>query len=121
MPTRSLSSSVLKWPDAKSVVRALKGWTVEILKNRKDVERIGFFGSYARGDWGVGSDLDIVMVVTNSGEPFESRAAKWDLGGLPVPADLLVYTEAEWAALDMKRRFMKMLREETVWVYERNE
>jgi hypothetical protein len=69
----------------------------------------------------VGSDLDIVIVVTKSERPFERRATEWDLGGLAVPADLLVYTEKEWVALDMKRRFTKMLREETVWLYERNE
>jgi len=64
--------------------------------------------------------LDVLIVVRNAELPFERRAAKWDLGVLPVPADLLVYTEAEWAALDRKRRFTKMLREETVWVYEKN-
>ena len=121
MPVRLLSTSVLKWSDSKTVINAMRDWVVEVLPRHQDVIKIGFFGSYARGDWGVGSDLDLVIVVKNSDLPFERRAAKWDLTGLPVPADLLVYTENEWAALDMKRRFTKMVREETVWLYTKNE
>jgi predicted nucleotidyltransferase len=38
------------------------------------VVRIGYFGSYARGDWGVGSDLDVIAVVAFSDEAFTRRA-----------------------------------------------
>lgn len=85
------------------------------------MNRIGFFGSYARGDWGVGSDLDLVIVVESSKECFERRAAQWDTTSLPVPVDLQVYTEEEWRNLDRKRRFTKVLEEETVWVYQKFE
>ena len=57
MPTRSLSSPVLKWPDRQSVDRAVRRWAENVVQQRQDVVRIGYFGSYARGDWGVGSDL----------------------------------------------------------------
>ena len=70
---------------------------------------VGYFGSYARGDWGVGSDLDLVVIVDDSPEPFERRAARWDATGLPVPADVLVYTRAEWERLSARPR-------EVVWV-----
>jgi predicted nucleotidyltransferase len=80
--------------------------------------RAGYFGSYARGDWGVGSDLDLVLVVRESGERFERRALNWDLDGLPVPADLLVYTAQEWQCLQAEAgRFARTLAGETVWVY----
>jgi len=36
--------------------------------------RIGYFGSYARGDWGVGSDLDLLVIVTAAEEAFEKRS-----------------------------------------------
>jgi predicted nucleotidyltransferase len=35
-----------------------------------EVVRVGYFGSYARGDWGVGSDLDLIIIVDRSDEPF---------------------------------------------------
>lgn len=34
---------------------------------------------YARGDWGVGSDVDLVAVVAAAESPFEHRALEWDL------------------------------------------
>jgi hypothetical protein len=42
------------------------------------------------------SDTDLVLVVATSAEPFERRAARWDVTRLPVPAGLLVYTLHEW-------------------------
>ncbi|MBI4232813.1 MAG: nucleotidyltransferase domain-containing protein [Chloroflexi bacterium] len=121
MPVRRLTSSVLRWPDAGAVDRAVRRWAQEAARRHPGALRIGYFGSYARGDWGVGSDLDLVAVVEDSPEPFLSRAAAWDTTTLPVPADLLVYTRAEWEALDPRARFTRTLRQETVWVYSRGE
>jgi len=117
MPVRSLSSSVLIWPDAPAVHQAVHRWAETAVRRREDILRIGYFGSYARGDWGVGSDLDLVIVVHSSGQPFERRAIAWDTAKLPVPADVLVYTEAEWESLSPQRRFYRTLMQETVWVY----
>jgi len=99
MPVRSSSSSVLVWPTRATVDRALQGWANENKARHPDVVRLGYFGSYARGQWGVGSDLDLVAVVRDSELPFERRAIEWDLTPLPVAADLLVYTRAEWDSL----------------------
>jgi len=110
MPVRSLNSSVLRWPDSKMVDRAVRAWAGAIARVRPEVLRIGYFGSYAQGDWGVGSDLDLVVIV---------RGIGWDTGSLPVPTDLLVYTKEEWKALQDKGRFSKMLSSDTVWVHTR--
>jgi predicted nucleotidyltransferase len=119
MPVRSLTSPVLKWPDAPTVVQALKKWAEKLVKSRPDVLRIGYFGSYARGDWGVGSDLDLLMVVEQSETPFEMRAAQWDTLALPVPADVLTYTWEEWQRLKKTRKFFRVLAQEVVWIYQR--
>jgi len=52
----------------------------------------------------VGSDVDLLVVVRDSAEPVERRAAGWDATALPVPADVLVYTRAEWLALPSQPR-----------------
>ena len=70
MPVRQLTSSVLKWPDAQTVHQALRHWTEGLVRERKDVLRIGCFGSCARGDLGEGSDLDLVIIVKSSARPF---------------------------------------------------
>ena len=71
MPVRSSNSSVLVWPDRTIVDRAVRAWAAAAAARRGDVRRIGYFGSYARGDWGVGSDLDLVAIVDAAVEPFE--------------------------------------------------
>jgi hypothetical protein len=63
----------------------------------------------------VGSDL--IAVINESAEPFERRARTWDLATLPVPAEILVYTELEWESLlDRGGRFARTLEREVVWV-----
>ena len=117
MPVRSLNSSILKWPDAQTVDQGVRRWAEKVVLNRPDVQRIGYFGSYARGDWGVGSDLDLIIVVERAEQPFERRGAQWDVTDLPVPADVLVYTQEEWQSLNQNRRFLSSLTHEAIWVY----
>ena len=121
MPVRSLRSSVLKWPDAHTVECALRAWVTHAVASHPEVCRVGYFGSYARGDWGVGSDVDLIVVVDRSPVPFERRAARWDTATLPVPGDVLVYTEAEWHAMRRAGRLSDRIARETIWLYERQE
>lgn len=118
MPTRSLRSSVLKWPDRETVHASLAEWSAALAEDRPVVNRVGYLGSYARGEWGVGSDLDVVIVVACSSLPFADRPTEWDTLALPVPVDLRVYTEAELSGLAaVSPRMAKTLERETVWVY----
>lgn len=48
--------------------------------------------------------------------PFERRAAGWDATSLPVPADLLVYTEDEWQRLAKGHPMAPAMRREVRWV-----
>jgi len=115
MPTRSLSSSVLKWPSADEVEKALRAWVKAL--NLPELIALGYFGSYARGDYGVGSDLDLVLIVRKSNYPFVERAAHLPLEKLPVPAEALVYTEDEWnKLLKSGSRFAQTLARETRWL-----
>ena len=116
MPLRSLTSSVFAWPDRDLVVREARRWAEEQRRARPNLVRFGFFGSYARGDWGPGSDLDIVAIVRESETPFAERPLAWDLMPLPVPAEILVYTEEEWARMHAEGgAFARRLADQTVW------
>ncbi len=120
MPVRSLNSSVLKWPDRAAVDQAARAWVQAEAERHPEVQKLGYFGSYARGDWSVGSDLDLVAIVDQSSVPVERRALSWDLLGLPVPAELLIYTPDEWE--DLRRqggRFVRVLERAVVWIYRR--
>lgn len=117
MPVRSLTSRVLKWPDAGTVDQAARRWAARMAQEHSEVVRIGYFGSYARGDWGVGSDLDIIIMLRHLEVPYERRGAGWTRSELPVPADLLFYSQDEWRALPREGRFYRTLLREAVWVY----
>ena len=121
MPVRSLSSSVIKWPDFQTVDRAVREWVAQQVESGRDILRAGYFGSYARGDWGVSSDLDLILIVRHSDRPFWQRSLQWDILDLPLPADLLIYTGEEWQNLVQQRaNFAQTVEKEAVWVYQRS-
>jgi predicted nucleotidyltransferase len=113
-----LSSFVLKWPDRSAVDAALRSTAARLAESHPELLRLGYYGSYARGDWGVGSDIDIVAIVGSCSEPFAERARAFDVSGFPVPAEMLVYTASEWSDMQREgRRFARELERETVWVF----
>ena len=117
MPVRSSTSSVLRWPDRGSVVAALEAWAAREASRHAGLLRLGYYGSYARGDWGVGSDIDLIAIVEGTAHPFERRALDWDLLDLPVPAEIVVYTREEWERLRTEGgRFARTIERESVWL-----
>ncbi len=99
MPVRLLHSAVFKWPDRVTVLSAAREWALQLKARDPNVAHVWCIGSYARGDWGVGSDLDLVVIL---GESSLDRFERYDTylpPGQPVPVDLWVYTAAEWQAM----------------------
>jgi uncharacterized protein len=118
MPVRSSSSRVLRWPDAEAVRGALADWARALRDREPELRAVACFGSYARGDWGPGSDLDVIVILAHDETPPLERARRFDMSALPVPSDLLVYTEAEFNELiGSGTRFARMLETEMrqVW------
>lgn len=96
----------------------VRDWLAQQNSIGRDILRAGYFGSYARGEWGVGSDLDLILLVMHSELPFWRRSLEWDTLSLPVPIDLLVYTQEEWQnLLKQETRFSRTIENETVWVH----
>ena len=117
MPVRSLNSSVMRWPAAAEVDAAVRIWARALVASDASVLAVGYFGSYARGDWGPGSDLDVVILVTGSDSPFVGRIHPGDATLLPVPTDVLTYTLDEWRQLGERGgRFAETLARELRWV-----
>jgi uncharacterized protein len=119
MPARLLRSSVLRWPDRQRVERAVRSWSLDVAARDPRVRRVGYFGSYARGDWGVGSDVDLVVLVEAASDPFERRALAYEATRLPVPADVLVYTMAEWDRMSAEGGLPRTVGGDVIWVLER--
>ncbi len=115
MPARSSSSSVLRWPNREEVLAAVAEWARAL--DLPGLLAVGVFGSYARGDWGVGSDVDLVVIVEHSARAPIERPIDLPLERLPVPAEALVYTRDEWERLpEVNPHFAAVLAREMVWV-----
>jgi hypothetical protein len=111
MPVRSLHTSVLRWPNQEEVHAAVAQWARTLMLGDNTVARVGYAGSYARGNWGVGSDVDVIILVREASEPFIERARAFDATRLPVPADVLVYSEEEWQGMHRQSRLKPV-----VWI-----
>jgi hypothetical protein len=117
MPVRSLNSSVMRWPSRAEVDRAARDWVATTVVADANVLAAGYLGSYARDQAGIGSDLDWVMVVSHSDEPFHRRSLEWRFDPIPVPVEPLVYTRTAWERLAMaSTRMYRTLMAETVWI-----
>jgi len=122
MPVRSLRSSVLAWPGRQQVEGAVTAWARDLAGLMPGLAAVGFFGSYARGDWGVGSDVDLIVVIDSSSHSFGSRTVPNGSVRLPVPADNLIYTREEYMTLLQRGgRFADTLRREAIWVFTRHD
>ena len=116
MPVTSSASSVKRWPSAESVVAAARAWAARLAERDPTVVAVGCFGSYARGEAGFGSDLDLVVIRRSDAGPFDRRVAAAET--LPVPADVLVYDADAWVRLQAGgRRMARVLESETRWLH----
>ncbi|MDZ7378991.1 MAG: nucleotidyltransferase domain-containing protein [candidate division KSB1 bacterium] len=71
---------------------------VQRLREGLQPEQIILFGSYAYGEPGEGSDIDLLIVVSDSTKPAHRRAqdAYRCVGAVGVPKDLVVLTRTEF-------------------------
>lgn len=121
MPVRSSRSAVIKWPDRGTVLAGARSWAAALGPTRPEVARILCFGSVTGDRWGVGSDLDVIIVVASSEVPFEKRGLDYPLPECGVPVDMAVYTAEELARFRSEgRRLIDELDRASLVLYRAN-
>lgn len=66
---------------------------IEIIKaHNLEYEKVGIFGSYARGDYNGSSDIDIVMIFKELPPRYKTADLRWDLE--PIDVDYTVLLES---------------------------
>ena len=115
MPVRSLTSAVFRWPDRDAALAAARTWACDLAARDAEIVCIACVGSAARGDWGIGSDLDLVVITRRAPDDPVERLRRYEPTNLPVPADLFVYTLSEWSDL-MRTRPHLARRWQTEWL-----
>lgn len=92
---RSYGSVTVYWVDEEALWEAVHR-LVESYRQRPEVEAVILFGSLARGEFGVGSDVDLLLVLRESSLPFPDRIAAYlPEGSVPVDVDVFPYTVEE--------------------------
>ena len=75
-----------------------------LLKTKHKVKKVYLYGSFARGDFNEGSDIDLIIVGEFEGKMPQRINKIFDLTSLPI--EPLVYTEAEFEQMK-ERAFLK--------------
>ncbi|HDL86609.1 MAG TPA: nucleotidyltransferase domain-containing protein [Candidatus Acetothermia bacterium] len=91
---RSYNSVTVYSIDEQSIWAALKGFTTE-LTQRPEVLAVLVFGSLVNGQLGVGSDVDVLLILARSDRSFLDRPPVYSPGRFPVDMDIFPYTLAE--------------------------
>lgn len=72
-------------------------YAAQLLATRPEIEEIIVFGSFEKGNYAPGSDLDIFLVLSHSDQRPRDRIPDLLPGGFPVSVDLFPYTREEIA------------------------
>ncbi len=92
-------------------------WARTQRQQNPDLLAVGVFGSYGRGDAGVGSDLDLLLILKVCDLPIWERLRRWNTGTLPLACDLLVNSLKEWHSLPQwNPRLATALGHDTRWL-----
>lgn len=69
MQKQSSDSAAIRLPDRETLIEKLKRMVAQMLEDFNEVEEVILFGSLARGDDGINSDADVLIVLNSS--PYE--------------------------------------------------
>ena len=122
MPVRSLTQSVLRWPEPAAILEQVHTWAEYLAVMRPRLCRVGVFGSYGRGTAGVGSDLVLLLVKDGVSGLQRERLCHLPLEELPLSCDALVLTPEEHEQLlASESRMAQELRRDIRWPWERGD
>jgi predicted nucleotidyltransferase len=120
---RKLSSPSVKitYFDKERVRQALDSYVAALVAGHPEIERVVLFGSMARGGTVPGSDVDLMLVLSTSDEPFLDRVPVYTPDRFPVGIDVFPYTQTEIRSmLEEGNFFVRRALEEGVTLFERS-
>ncbi len=94
-----MNSVVVKSVDEARVRRAMDEYAARLLASHPEIEEIVVFGSFEKGNYAPGSDLDVFIVLSRSNFRVRDRIPELLPGAFPVGVDLFPYTPEEIATL----------------------
>jgi len=120
MLKQSLGSVEITWFDRAAVIRALDLAVRRLARKRPEIQKVILFGSMARGDAVPGSDVDLLVVLSESRSSFLERISRYKPTGIPVGVDVFPYTKEEVAQMVKEgNRFISQAFSEGVLIFQR--
>ena len=95
MPEKSSSSVKVVFADKANVLRQLKDFAKSIKRANPEVERLGYFGSYANDTYGPASDVDLLIILRQSDKRFLDRIPDFLPDNFSICCDVFPYTREE--------------------------
>lgn len=95
MPEKSSNFVKVVFADKTNVLRQLKDYSESIKRTHPEVERIGYFGSYANDTYGPASDVDLLIILRNSSRRFLDRIPDFIPDDVSIGCDVFPYTREE--------------------------
>ena len=85
-------------------MEAGRAWAQQLHRDQPEVVRVGYFGSYARGDYVPGSDFDVLIELSNGFSAADARrradrSARYRPDKFPVAMEVHTYTTQELAGM----------------------
>ncbi len=84
-----------RFADKCEILAIAREAAFRIARAHPEALKIILFGSFARGDYGARSDLDLLIVLEHSSRPLHERFTEFQPYVPAYPTDMLVLTEAE--------------------------
>jgi predicted nucleotidyltransferase len=117
MQEKSSNSVKVVFADKANVLRLLKDYVKRIKRTRPEVERVGFFGSYANDTYGPASDVDLLVILRRSDKRFLDRIPDYVPGNLCVSCDVFPYTNEEIEKMkEDGNAWIRHIVKEVVWL-----
>jgi predicted nucleotidyltransferase len=91
----SSPSVKVTFTNREQIFKALENLIQEWTQQHPELEQVILFGSFARGDYFPGSDIDVLLVLEKSDQPLLNRIRKFLPSHFPVDIDVFPYTRDE--------------------------
>jgi predicted nucleotidyltransferase len=80
----------------EQILKALEDLIQQWTQRHPELEQVILFGSFARGDYFPGSDVDMLLILEKSDQPFLSRMVKFLPAHFLIDIDIFPYARDEF-------------------------
>ncbi len=90
----------IKFVDEQQIRRHVDTFAAGLLLSYQEIVEIIVFGSFSTGKFVPGSDIDVLILLSDSDKPVRDRVSDFMPSQFPVSMDVFPYTILEFAALE---------------------